>query len=82
MSKTQVTDKYRIYSDIGGWTLDRKDDTGWTRSDCRYMTFMGAVSGLRDAMLRDSEATDIKQLQREAEEISKVLGELMEIAGA
>jgi len=82
MSKIQVTDKYRISSDIGGWTLDRKDDTGWTGAGGRYMTFKGAVSGLSVVMLRDSKATDVKQLARDAEEISKILGELMEIAGA
>lgn len=79
MATIEVTYKWRIVSDSIGWRLQKKEPDGWAKSDGGYVTLAGAVSGLRDVLLRESGATDIEQLKRDAKEISKQLGELMEL---
>lgn len=79
MATIHVTYKWRVVSDSWGWGLQKKEPAGWAKIDRRYVTLAGAVSGLRDILLRESDATNIKLLKRDAKEISKQLGELMEV---
>lgn len=82
MATIEITDKWRIASDINRWTLQQRDEFGWkTTTDWSYVTLRGAVSGLRDILLRESKATDIKQLERDAKDISKLLERLTQVEG-
>jgi len=88
MAHIQVNERWRIASYSHGWSAQRakqakNKDTGLPETvyvaEMFYATFDQAVSGIAKALLRESEATDITELMRDAHQIANLLDGLRSV---
>lgn len=82
MAEIQVNEQWRISSYSHGWSAQKAKqgknrETGESEVQWEgryfYTTFDAAVTGLANALVRESGATDIEGLKRDAEEIAELL---------